>query len=180
MLAGVSLALSRTAIVTILSRTAEGFRSLLLHTPSLSPPSEGGRLAQRLRHLSIDYRDTAMVEEGLETSMRNDGPIDIVVSWVHTTAPRTPLLIGRVVAARKRGVRFIDVLGSRFATREAQIERRGEFSSVTHLDYCQVVLGHVNEPTGRRWLTHQEICDGVLEGVMGNESFVVVGELGEG
>lgn len=111
--------------------------------------------------------------------MRNDGPIDIVVSWIHTTAPRTPLMIERIVAARKRGARFIGVPGSRCATREAQMERRAEFPSVTDLDYCLVVPGHVNEPTGRRWLTHKEICDGVLQGVMGSESFVVVEEPGE-
>lgn len=71
------------------------------------------------------------------------------------------------------------MLGSRVADPEHP-ERLGVAASVTEgLADCelrQVVLGFKVETEGARWLTHEEISDGVLAAIRGDFVFSVIGQ----
>ena len=43
-----------------------------------------------------------------------------------------------------------------------------------HIDYRRVILGFIETSGSRRWLTHHEICEGVISAVDGKAQEYVV------
>jgi hypothetical protein len=121
--------------------------------------------------LAIDYADDAALSAGL----RGAGPFQRCVAWVHDHAPNAPL----IAAAHTTAV-FVHVLGSA-ASDPADPETLGvwrrRFAGLTAIDYRQCVLGFVPCDGSARWLTDQEICDGVLAALDSSHRFSVVGAI---
>jgi hypothetical protein len=99
---------------------------------------------------------------------------DLVVAWVHGRLPA----FRRALAARVRPQgRFVQVLGSAHGD-PSRPERLEEMKAVVKdlpLRYQAVVLGFTVERGMSRWLTDDEISDGVFAAILDNVPISIVG-----
>jgi len=113
--------------------------------------------------LPLDYGDDEHLAGGLCEAIASRGPLELAVCWVHTDAPAVPAAVADALAP---GARLVQVFGTRiWLLADVPL----------HVAYRQVLLGSV----GDRWLTHEEISDGVLEAVDADRPLWVVGERSE-
>ena len=136
-------------------------------------PGKLDRLARRdprIHSLSVDYENVPVFTAALRDAVAERGPITLAVCWIRSWAPQSLLAAADAVAP---GGRLFHVLGSqRTDDTEPAIEalRRRE-----DLRYRQVQLGEVVSAKARRWLTNEEIADGVAAAVEADLPFFVVG-----
>lgn len=119
-----------------------------------------------------DYRDLAE----FAAVVRSVLPVDLVVAWIHSTAPEAPLRLAQLVADPERPVAYHHVLGS--SGRGFQAPTVEDFTALQGLRYHQTALGSVQELGSARWLTDAEIVAGVLRAIDTGAPQSVVGQLG--
>ena len=108
----------------------------------------------------VDYREPELLRDALARATTTRGPIELAVCWIHTDAPEAPRIVAEALAP---GGRLVQVFGTRvWPLVDAPL----------HVAYRQVLLG---EHDGR-WLTHGEICAGVLKAMDADRPVAVVGE----
>lgn len=127
----------------------------------------------RSAHLSgvaADYRSL----DALCQQLAPWAPFDLGVFWIHSAAPQAPERLARLIQGR-----LIHVLGSASASPTSDLEgSRAPFEALEGLrTYQQVVLGFVPGPQGARWLTHQEISQGVLDALASPKPLSIVGQV---
>jgi NAD(P)-dependent dehydrogenase (short-subunit alcohol dehydrogenase family) len=114
--------------------------------------------------LALDYRDSEALGRGLAHAVRERGPIELAVCWIHTDAPAAPHAVAESLAP---GGRLVQVFGTKVWPLSPVPEG---------VEYAQVLLGGVREVGGSRWLTNDEISAGVLAAVDAGEPLAVVGQ----
>jgi hypothetical protein len=147
---------------------------------------DGGRLSLLSRHASrvtrpgatgydVDYYDEADFIAALDAV----GPIDLAVAWFHTLKIPAPRRLAERMGLGGGAGRLFQVLGSATAD-PAHPHRLADAAMVTaDLPNCvlrQVVLGFKVEAGRSRWLTNEEISDGVLAAVRADGALAVVGQ----
>lgn len=168
MLAGVTCALARRMAVSVVARSHAGFDSMRAACGADAPAME---------FFPTDYHDARRLMSALDVAAGLRGPAELIVSWIHSTAPDAPHVIARHADSFGVPCRFVDVLGSRFATGDARLERARRFAGYRWLRYVAAVLGYVKAPGGSRWLTHGEIAEGVLAAIAGDAAEHIVGRV---
>lgn len=141
---------------------------------------DGGRLSLLSRNASqaggfdCDYYDEAAFRAALNAAVARSGPIDLAVAWFHTLKIPAP----RLLAEQVRG-RMFQVLGSAVAD-PTHPERLDTARKVAEgLPDCairQVVLGFRIEGERSRWLTNDEISQGVLAAVQADLTYSIIGQ----
>lgn len=121
-------------------------------------------LKGNLDPIQIDYMDYEKLREEVELSRERYGNISLVVSWIHSTAPKASSIIANTINLQKEGFRFFDILGSSSADPSKEI-RLPEFSNLDHIQYRQIILGFITDGNNSRWLTDEEISSGVLKAI---------------
>jgi molybdopterin-guanine dinucleotide biosynthesis protein A len=116
----------------------------------------GGGIVQ----VAVDYRDDRALTDGLADAVDDRGPIELAVAWVHSDARAAPATVAAAVAP---GGRLFQVFGTRVWPLDPV---------PLHVAYRRVLLGSA----GGRWLTHDEIADGVLRAIDGDRPLAIVGE----
>jgi len=99
---------------------------------------------------------------------------DLVVAWIHGRVPT----FRRALAARVRsGGRFVQVLGSAHGdpSRPERLEEMQAVANDLPLRYRAIVLGFAVERGISRWLTDDEISDGVFAAVIDDRPLSIVG-----
>ena len=126
--------------------------------------------------LVCDYRDEAGIEAALAADAKAHGTPDLIVAWIH---PRTPELRRRLARAVAPGGRFVQVLGSgvgdpahpdRFAAMTACADGAAVVQQA-------VLLGFVIAGGHSRWLTNDEISEGVFAALESGAAVSTVGTL---
>lgn len=132
-------------------------------------PEEG---SNRITPLAVDYRDGQALRSEIEQTIRMNGPINLVVSWIHAIAPQALGTIDEAVSAHAAGEwRLYHVRGSATAIPK-------EPANVSpNCRYRQIFLGFVLTPYGSRWLTNDEIASGVIAAIQHDQLESVVGTL---
>lgn len=126
--------------------------------------------------LALDYRDSAVLQERVRGSIERHGPIDLVVAWIHSVAPQAPLEIARVVGEGAPKVDYYQVRGSSGSEPSQQQElERDEFSGLASVRYHRVILGFILEGSNSRWLSNDEISQGVLDAIASEAREHIVG-----
>ncbi len=149
MLRGVSLELARRGgVVTVAARAGERLASLV---------REGGGA---IHPLAVDWHDVRALEHGLREACAQRGAFGRAVVWMHSDACEG---LGVVLRAAQ-GADVVRVVGS-------TMEEVGADGVRT------VRLGSMRTGGGRRWLTHEEIVAGVLDGLDSGRAMSVVGEV---
>lgn len=171
----------RHALVVGGSGMLAGFcEKLLDHCESLSVLARNEAriraIAPRIHALVCDYNDVPAVEAALATDRSARGVPDLVVAWIHG---RMPELRHRLAEALPPGGRYVQVLGSAHGdpARPDRLEAMRAVASGLPIAYQAIVLGFVVEGGTSRWLTNEEIADGVFAAVQSERSPAFVGTL---
>lgn len=144
-----------------------------------------GRSTERLKHLkslvqdsslitpiSVDYHQQYAFQEEIRQAVKNDGPIELAVAWIHSPTKEAIDTIVRE-AAIPQPWRLFHVIGSR--------AKAGKLRTQLQLDstcrYHQVQLGFVLEGELSRWNTNEEISNGVIQAIMEDKPYHLVGVL---
>ena len=158
MLSGATAALSEISLCTsVIARSA--------HSLDRLGQSLRGASA-RYNPIAVDYHRTDLLEKIILGAIADYGPIDLVVSWIHSDAPQAPLVIARLTAARAEKVQYFHIYGSSGGdpSRKPSVLEK-EMLAMPNLAFHRVVLGFVIEGRGSRWLTNQEISQGVIDAI---------------
>lgn len=161
MLRGVVLRLARRGSpVTVIARDVMKLNGLEREAPGL------------VHGVSADYRYTDLLIHRIATAIEERGDIDLAILWIHDDAPQALDAIARTLLNRNRNVRLLHVRGSA----AAKPDRVDAIENLPRsIAYREVILGFIREHGGSRWLSHAEICDGVLSAIETDMSRSIVG-----
>ncbi len=113
----------------------------------------------------LDYGDDVELSNALARAIQDQGPIELVVSWIHSSAPNASSQIMCAVGQGPHVCRYFDVKGSAWANRDCAPDPSSQCGHLTWLRHRVIILGFVAEDGISRWLTHPEICRGVLDAI---------------
>lgn len=121
---------------------------------------------------SVDYHHEEEFAAAVKSAINENGPVDLVVSWLHSSAPHAfPTLVQIIEKEQDRDWELYHVKGS---TKQIPTE-------IPELpegcNYHQVFLGFVIEMGWSRWLTHHEISNGTIQAIKQNNPVHIVGTL---
>lgn len=121
--------------------------------------------------LPLDYHNDDDVKLAITSTIERNGPITLVVAWIHSSAKDALSLICRELDMSSETYNVLHILGSK-ASRIASQKIGG-----TRCSYHRIILGFILEDTYGRWLTHEEISDGVIDGIESNCDEWIVGRV---
>jgi hypothetical protein len=128
-------------------------------------------LDDKMMRLGLDYDDEAHF---LDT-LRIRGPVDLAVTWIHAKAENLRNGIADCVIP---GGKIVEIMGSASGRPDGFAdERLKAMESQFGKTYRQVILGFMLEGDASRWLTHEEICGGVMRAYRGFETRTIIGTL---
>ena len=155
----ISLA-SKYDYVTVIGRNKKKMEALINQCNNINP-------------LYLDYHDTSNLKLEIEEQIRKLGHIDLIVAWVHSTAPNALFTIINVVSKQRNNWNLVHILGS-----SSNLETiRKNISVPENCTYSQVQLGFVRENNQTRWLTNIEISSGVIKAISQKEANYIVGTI---
>lgn len=124
--------------------------------------------SRRIVGHAVDYSDTASFTDELTHFTGIHGRPELVVSWIHSTSPGASLIVANYCDGD-----FYDVTGHDGVRPDHLSHQREKVIKAKGIKYHRVILGR----KGNRWLTNQEISDGVHAAIQANQDEFVVGEL---
>ncbi|WP_010531512.1 hypothetical protein [Lentibacillus jeotgali] len=123
--------------------------------------------------ISVDYRDSEQLKQQVNRILAADGLPDIIVSWIHSTAPNALSDILDVIQDY-----HTDNSWRLFHIQSSAGFWIKENTPVPELClYKRVYLGFTQENNQSRWLTHGEISDGVIQAIESDKDESVVGTI---
>lgn len=121
--------------------------------------------------VAVDYRDAAAFDRALDEAECRFGSFGFAVAWIRSDAPAVrDLLFERLTAEGRRTVRCLLVRGS--ATCDPSLPDSDLEQAIVKsptLRICEVILGYEREGYEVRWMTHDEIVNGVLAAIDSGE-----------
>jgi NAD(P)-dependent dehydrogenase (short-subunit alcohol dehydrogenase family) len=147
-----------------------------------------GRNKQRLNGLAkkygqygleareLDYTNTEALRKAIKVTYTEYGKIDLVVSWIHSTAPDAIPEIKKQLSKLQKNHQWTLVVVKGSSSHLARITD----SEMDIPDNCflkEVQLGFKYNGVSSRWLTHQEISEGVIKAIREDKKNSVVGTL---
>jgi hypothetical protein len=127
-------------------------------------------IAPQIEPVTCDYNDGTALAETLSSIE----PPDLLIAWIHGRAPAARRALAECVAAEGR---FVQVLGSAHGD-PSHPERLKEMAAAAAglpIDYSAVVLGFMVEGGRSRWLSNDEISNGVFAAIEAGAPLSVVG-----
>ncbi|PFJ15768.1 short-chain dehydrogenase [Bacillus cereus] len=109
--------------------------------------------------LPLDYHNDADVTLSIKSAIEKNGPITLVVAWVHSSAKHALSLICKEIELSSETYSLFHILGSKASRMTAQ-----KIGGI-QCSYHRVILGFILENTYGKWLTHEEISNGVIKGI---------------
>lgn len=139
MLSAAARHIVRDNVVTLLSRTPQ-------------------TIAQDIGATAIpmDWWDTQSVQQAVDTLLRMP-PANVLISWIHDARLSCLPLFEKTLTQSGRSIR---IHGS--AAGDPAMGIHADPAASPHIVRQDIVLGWMRGRAGKRWLTHQEISDGLL------------------
>lgn len=119
----------------------------------------------------VDYTDNKKLQEKVIDTIHQNGHIDVVVAWIHSSGEGALPMIAEEVSKRESEWNLYHVLGS--SSNIEAIKRNA--SMPRNCLYRQVQLGFVIEEAYSRWLTNEEISNGVIDAIQTEAQTITVG-----
>lgn len=168
MLRGLSLGLAGQGYtVSVIARNNQRLQSLA---------EAAAEFSGHINPIAVDYGQGEQLRASLVRAIEAYGPVVLAVCWIHSTAPEALRQVAEAIAASSTSCRLFHIRGSAAANPAEKANRLPEWlDRYPQIRYRQVILGFVVETEGSRWLTHQEISDGVLAAVRNDAPYSVVG-----
>lgn len=131
---------------------------------------------KNINPLILDYSDYELLSKSLQSAVEKFGEIDLVISWIHSTAPLAPNIIAEKLNSYNTSFRFFDILGSAYANPSNNTnEREVKLKENKNLLYRKIILGFKIEGSTSRWLINDEISSAVIEAIKHDEEESIVG-----
>ncbi len=128
------------------------------------------------RYETLDWDQPEQFVLGLQRLVNQVGHPTLVLAWLHdmNLGPR----VAEVISSPRTVCDFFQVLGSGGGSPQGGATAlRAQVEALSDVRYFQVVLGFKRESGASRWLTDDEISDGVLEAIRKREAQHSVGTL---
>lgn len=161
MLAKVSIWLSENGYrVSVIGRNREKMNRLLDQNPAQLTP------------VLVDYTNTNDLAEQLQQVQQQNGPIHLVVAWIHSNGTQViPCLTEFLPLLQSWDLFHVNSSSSNLEDIKAKT------AVPQYVDYHQILLGFKVESGQSRWLTHEEISNGVIKAIQENKSKHVIGTI---
>lgn len=125
--------------------------------------------SERIHPLYVDYRQLVDFKQKLKQTF----DWDLIIAWFHHV-PENPMeTLLESIHEQETNCHLYHVLGS--SSNLSEIKRTQEIPETCH--YHQVQLGFKIEHNQSRWLTNNEISNGVIEAIKSGQSTYTVGQL---
>jgi hypothetical protein len=122
----------------------------------------------------VDYNHDYELREQLDISIKENGQFDIVIAWIHTIGKNVlKNVISQDFSGSNHPWKLLHVLGSGSNLEDVKMQVTMEANCL----YRQVQLGFVIEGETSRWLTDEEISNGVIESIKKDKLVNLVGVL---
>ncbi|SEP70411.1 hypothetical protein SAMN05216232_0634 [Virgibacillus subterraneus] len=128
---------------------------------------------ENLHGVAVDYQNSTCLSNELSNLFETNGIPDIVVSWIHSSAPQALPLIKDMISKQDLSTdwRLIHIQGS------ARFLEKENTPVPKNCLYRRVYLGFILENNDSRWLTHNEISSGVIHAITTDSNETIVGTL---
>jgi hypothetical protein len=124
--------------------------------------------------ISVDYNKEDIFREEIKRSITNNGEYELVIAWIHRNEEQIIRIISSEIENTSTNEwRLFHVIGSR---RDLDEICKTIVISEKCL-YHQIQLGFIISDNRSRWLTHDEISNGVITSIQTNAKKFVVGTL---
>ncbi len=154
-------------IVSVVARGSEGLQSL---------KTRAGANNIKPNPIHVDYRDNTRLRALLDSAVHMYGPVSLCVSWIHSSAPQATRIVAETINTGPDICRYYDLLSSTAADPSKDPTRRnGKFTKLDFVSYHSIVLGFIVEDDNSRWLTHDEITEGIVRAIDCNARETVIG-----
>lgn len=153
----------RYETVTVIGRKWEKLEALI---------NLAGPLSDRIVPLSVDYSDTEKFVKAIRLDLWRSGPLKLCIAWVRSQNVGSLEAAAREISDHtKEEWRLFLVKGSRSPAEMKEIELPG------NARLREVTLGFVLEKGSSRWLSDNEICNGIREAVEKDNRSTIVGTI---
>ncbi|MFD1064829.1 nucleotidyltransferase domain-containing protein [Oceanobacillus locisalsi] len=162
MISGASLWLADSSKVSIVARNeAKMDRVMNKSNPDSS-----------INPLFVDYRDSAALKEKIKAAIIQNGPIDLVIAWIHSNSNNALDIISYEVAKKSPSWKLYHVLGSNSNLNQM---KNAAAKIYPGCQYRQIQLGFILGKEHSRWLTNQEISHGIIDAVAYDREVKIIG-----
>ncbi|KMK75619.1 short-chain dehydrogenase [Alkalihalobacillus pseudalcaliphilus] len=164
MLSNVSLWLANEGFkVSVIGRNPDRMKKLI------NTSEQQGHITPLL----VDYKNEIELEEQLRIVIKENGSIDLVIAWIHSVGKNVLNVVSQELLIDNHTWRLFQVLGSSSNLKEIKIKA----NVADNCHYRQVQLGFITKNNHSRWLTHEEISNGVIEAISNDKLVNIVGTI---
>lgn len=154
--------------VTVIARDNKKLMALVQETQAL-PGS--------VYPLAVDYTDELLLQEELLLAIRMHGPPVLAVCWIHSHATQAPISIAGLLDKEVQKCNYYHVLGGGDVQPDKEDNPfRTTVGRLKHINYFEIVLGFIVEDGNSRWLTDEEICQGIIDAFDSKETLHIIGQ----
>ncbi|GAA0368660.1 short-chain dehydrogenase [Bacillus horti] len=137
---------------------------------------------ERVSGLKVDYLDDKKLRAQVKESIQRNGPIELLIMWVHSKAKNAPaIILGEIEQHSSNQWKCFHLKGSNSYIEEVKKDSLEEIKkTVPYLENClyrQVWLGYIEEEEKSRWLTHEEISTGTIDAIKEEKHITLIGQL---
>jgi hypothetical protein len=122
-----------------------------------------------INSLMVDYNNPSLLEKEVRKAIEKNGLISLVVSWI----PFLPSLemVNRVVSEQNSSWKLYQVKGSRRYFKDDILH------VPSNCEHRSIYLGFILEGNQSRWLTNNEIAEGVIKSITEDNIESIIGML---
>ncbi|CAG9622678.1 Rossmann-fold NAD(P)-binding domain-containing protein [Sutcliffiella rhizosphaerae] len=118
----------------------------------------------------LNYQETQNLRKEIQLAIEENGPVRTVIAWIHSTAPDALSTLEKEIT-KLQGEKwtFIIIKGSNSKLIKSDFP--------TSFEIKEIQLGFIYDGTSSRWLTHEEISNGVIKGIVSKNKQTLIGTL---
>ncbi|MEM7040458.1 MAG: hypothetical protein AAF570_26065 [Bacteroidota bacterium] len=156
-------------VVSVVTQSSEALEAIMAEAPSMKG---------KINPISVDFDDTTSLQHLVAEAMDEYGPAMLAVNFLDDDALQAADVIAEVLNEKSPVCRFFDILpGGHGALRRDRGMFEDPFAKLEKVLYRKIVLGFKVEHGMSRWLTDNEISDGVIDAVRNDRRDAVIGTL---
>jgi hypothetical protein len=154
--------------VSVLATTASGFERLRLDITQMEQ--------QRMHPCIVDYRNLEQLSQAVDLAIKERGALSTGIAWVHSDAIETDKIIFDDVYNDQPNFRYFKILGSSVDDPSRNsVDSNIQSQPLLSSNYRRVVLGFILEGETSRWLTNDEISQGIMEAIEKDQPQFTIG-----
>jgi hypothetical protein len=125
---------------------------------------------ENIKAIYLDYRDSTKLHESLKQNIIEYGPLLEMVVWLHSDGLHSLLVVFELLEEKRK---IWQVIGSKANSQSL----REQYQPAKDIQYNFIQLGSFRENNNQRWLTNNEISDGVIQSILSGHAYNLIGEI---